>query len=72
MSGNDRFDLEQHILKCWNITDDLDVLYKAVCDTEMDTDKIANILLGMKQLYDFKFDILFNCFEELVNEKKIT
>jgi len=72
--SNDRFDLEQHILKCWNITDDIDVLYRAMCDTEpnMDKDKIANILLGMKQLYDFKFDILFNCFEELVNEKKIT
>jgi hypothetical protein len=72
MMNYNRFDLEQHILKCWNITDDIDVLYRAMCDTEMDKDKIANILLGMKQLYDFKFDILFNCFEELVNEKKIT
>lgn len=69
---NDRFDLEQHIMKCWNITDDIDVLLKAVCDDEIDTDKIANILLGMKQLYEFKFNNLFSCFEELLKEKKIT
>lgn len=68
----DRFDLEQHIMKCWNITDDLDVLYEAVCNTEVDKDQIANVLGGMKQLYDFKFDILFKCFEEMVKEKKIT
>lgn len=69
---NDKFDLEQHIMKCWNITDDIDVLLKAVCDDEIDTDKIANILLGMKQLYEFKFNALFDSFEDLVKEKKIT
>lgn len=69
---NDKFDLEQHIMKCWNITDDIDVLLKAVCDDGIDTDKIANILLGMKQLYEFKFNALFDSFEDLVKEKRIT
>ena len=72
MNGNDRFDLEQHILKCWNITDDLDVLSKAVRDVDFDVGETADILLGMRQLYEIKFSNLFGCFEELVNKKRIT
>ena len=70
----DRFDLEQSILKCWNVTDDIDLLYENVMDRspEMTTDDIANALLGMKQIYEMKFEKLFSQFEELVKEKKIT
>lgn len=70
----DRFDLEQSILKCWNVTDDIDMLYENICDRspELTTDEIANSLLGMKQLYELKFEKLFSQFEELVKEKKIT
>jgi len=72
MNDNDRFDLEQHIMKCWNITDDLDVLSKAVRDVDFDVGETADILLGMRQLYEIKFSNLFGCFEDLVHKKKIT
>ena len=71
MNDNDRFDLEQHIMKCWNITDDLDVLSKAVRDVDFDVGETANILLGIRQLYEIKFSNLFSCFEDLVKQKKI-
>lgn len=67
----DRFDLEQNIMKCWNVTEDIDLLYRSVMEKEMTTDDIANFLLGMKTMYDLKFDELFENFEKMVGEKKI-
>lgn len=70
----DRFDLEQQIMKCWNVTDDINTLYEGVMDSspELTTDEIANALLGMHQLYELKFNKLFATFEQLVQERKIT
>lgn len=66
-----RFDLEQEIMECWNITSDIDDVYSYVMNgdgelTPTDRDKVANILLGMSQLYELKFNKLFNTFEECV------
>lgn len=68
-------DLEQQIMSCWNVVDDIDTLYEYVGDNEfftgMDakhTDKILNILLGMKSMYDVKFDKMFNKFEETTKD----
>jgi len=65
---SDRFDLEQHIMACWNITSDIDTLCEGVLESDMTTDQIANILLGMKQLYELKFDKMFRTFEELIQD----
>lgn len=70
----DRFDFEQYIFECWSVTKDIDMLYEYVCETptaKVDQDMVANILLGMKQLYELKFDKLFNMFEELVKDGKL-
>jgi hypothetical protein len=67
----DRFDLEQSILQCWNVCDDIDLLYENVMEKDMSVDDIANALLGMKTLYQMKFDKCFNCFETLVSNKDI-
>ena len=68
----DRFDLEQGIMKCWNVTEDIDLIYRNVLDgPEMTTDEISNALLGIKTLYEMKFNELFNTFEQLVHDKKI-
>ena len=65
---SDRFDLEQQIMACWNVTSDIDTLCEGVLESDMTTDQIANILLGMKQLYELKFDKLFNTSEQLMQE----
>lgn len=77
-SGLDRFDLEQQIMNCWNVVDDVDAVYKYVGDHKdfigMDpahSDKISNLLLGISSLYKLKFETLFSTFESLINEKKI-
>ena len=63
----DRFDVEQGILSCWHVTDDIDLLYKKVMDGDMTKDDIANFLLGLKTIYDAKFDATFNDFEESIH-----
>ena len=66
---NDRFDLEQQIMACWNVTSDIDTLCEGVLESDMTNDQIANILLGMKQLYELKFDKMFRTFEELIQDR---
>lgn len=69
----DRFDLEQNIMRCWNVTEDIDLLYENVMEnSDMTTDDIANALLGMKQLYEMKFEKLWANFEQLIKDKKLT
>jgi len=67
-----RFDLEQDIMKCWNVTDDLDILFNHIMETEkLDRDMVANMLLGMKDLYNIKFEKCFNTFETIIRNKEI-
>jgi hypothetical protein len=69
-----RFDLEQEIMECWNVTGDMDDLYSYVMNggdnAEFDRDKAANILLGLIQLYDLKFNKLFSTFEQCLERKE--
>lgn len=62
----DRFDLEEQIMACWTVTSDIDTLREGVLESDMTTDQIANILLGMKELYELKFRKMFESFEQLI------
>jgi hypothetical protein len=67
--NKDRFDLEQEILDCWGITDDLDVI---ISSEQLNlNDDILNILIGLKQLYQLKFERTFQTFEGLVSQHKL-
>lgn len=67
----DRFDLEQHIMKCWNVTEDIDLLNYNVLEKDMSRDEISNFLLGLKTIYNAKFEDLFDTFSELIEKGKI-
>lgn len=64
-----RFDLEQQILACWGITDDLQQILDAW--SELSEDQQINILLGLKDLYELKFRKCFSIFENCVHEQVI-
>ena len=61
----DMFDLEQGIMQCWSVVDDIDVVYQRT-DELTDPDELANALLGLKTLYNMKFERLFDIFERYV------
>lgn len=69
--GINRFDLEQEIMNCWKVIDDIDLLAEGVCEGTLTQDQIANILIGMKDLYNMKFEKTFGIFEECISKGKI-
>ncbi len=68
-----RFDFEQQLLECWNVTKDIKTVFEGVCDSSpaLTEDQIANALLGLETLYELKFNKLWSMFENGVRDKKI-
>jgi len=70
----DRFDLENELMGCWNVVDDLDVLISHLDDPFFlgmkgdHADRLANALIGMKTLYDIKFNVMWDTFGDCVQE----
>lgn len=58
----DRFDLEQQILDCWGVTDDIKLLSKNNAKSE-DFSALAAV-------YEFKFNQLWNTFETMCAERQ--
>ena len=60
----DRFDFEQQLMTCWNMVDDVKLLAKRGAESA-DFEALATV-------YQHKFDELFEQFETLVKERKLT
>ena len=57
-------DLEQEVLRCWEVTQDLDLLAQ---EYEHDDD-ICNRVLGIKHVSDMRFNKAWNTYENVVAE----
>lgn len=60
----DRFDFEQEIMRCWSVVEDMKTVAKTNCTPE-NFEALATI-------YDIKFNSLFDMFETMIKENKIT
>ena len=72
MKKFDRFEFEQQIMECWNVTSDVMTVAKYLMDAPLEPgreDKIANMLIGIEALYQAKFEELFSQFEDLIREQ---
>ena len=58
---SDRFDLEQQILDCWKITDDLKLV----------AEKGEHAVEAVATFYELKFEQLWSTFESMVHERKM-
>ena len=56
-------DLEQEVLLCWGITEDLKLLANETSDDEM-----QNKILGIKEAYDMRFRAAWTTYENVVAE----
>lgn len=63
-----QFDVEQGILDCWKVTDDIRLIYDELGNRNMSEDELFNLLLGLESIYKLKFNKLFKHFEELGEE----
>ena len=68
MKEKSRFDLEQEIMGCWNVVDELKLLIDK-WDNITEDEKL-NIIIGMASLYQLKFDVMFNTFEDCVHRRE--
>ena len=65
-------DLEPMIMDCWQVCNDLEVIFKQIGDGERDPtqDELMNALLGMQQVYQWKFEQLFFKYEEVLRDRQ--
>ena len=63
---NKLYEIEPYIMDCWSVCNDLETVFKQIGDGERDPtqDEMMNALIGMQQLYQWKFEQLFNKFED--------
>jgi len=65
-------ELEQPIMECWDITRDLQTVFTQICDGQREptTDELTNALMGLQQLYEWKFEQLFFMFEKVLEAQR--
>ena len=66
---SDRFDFEQQIQKCWMVTDDIREVADFIAEypsADFTKDRAINALVGLSELYDIKFNKLWDLFEDVV------
>jgi len=58
-------------MDCWSVCDDIGTVFKQVGDGDREptTDETMNVLLGMQQLYQWKFEQLFRAYEMVLQER---
>jgi hypothetical protein len=75
VKNRDRFLMEEFIMKCWHVTDDIDTVISYVGDIDSisaeQQDTILNMLIGMKTMYNHRFNELMDLFSELVEHGDI-
>ena len=66
----DIFELEQSIMQCWNVVDDIKLITRQVYDrpTPLTDDELGNLLIGLESIYHLKFEKCFNEFEAICRE----
>lgn len=68
-TNRNRFDLEQDIMNCWSVVDDIKELNRCMLDRrKLTEDEVSNYLLGLETIYQVKFERLFETFEMLIRK----
>lgn len=60
--------LEEQVMKCWDIVEDLNTVATGVLEHDWTADQTANAVLGMAELSNVKFDQLNQTLNELTEE----
>jgi len=65
-------EMEKMIMDCWHVVDDLEVVFRQIGDGEREPthDEMMNTLMGMHQLYHWKFEQLFDKYEDCIKARK--
>lgn len=64
-------DLEKKIMDCWSIIDHIDTTLVIIEKSNNNEDSVINALIGVKELYNARFEVLFESFENLISDKEL-
>lgn len=64
----DRFKAEQDLQAAWNVTSDLSTLAEGVLEHGLTLDQIANVTIGLADLYNIRFDKVWRNLADSVRE----
>lgn len=69
-----RFDLEEAMGEMLSTQNDIETLIYAIGDSPIKhtEDELLNMLIGMKQLNEIRYQKMWGIFEQLIKDKKIT
>jgi hypothetical protein len=62
---DDNFDLEQQILKCWGMVDDVKEIVDQFNQGKLNNEDTVQTLLACVAVYQFRFDRTFQKYEEV-------
>jgi hypothetical protein len=70
----DRFKLEDAMSQLCNITDDIDIVLHSYMDSKIrpTEDQMANMLIGLKELHNARYQKMWEVFEELITNGTIS
>ena len=65
-------DIEENIMDCWSVCNDLESVFKQIGDGDREPtpDELMNTIMGMQQLYHWKFEQLFNKYEDILETQR--
>ena len=66
-------DLEPMIMDCWSVCNDLETVFKQIGDGERvpTEDELMNALMGIQQVYQWKFEQLFYNYEMVLKSQRL-
>ena len=66
------YDLEEMIMDCWSVCNDLRTVLQQVGDGDREPtpDELMNAIMGMQQIYHWKFEQLFNKYEDILEAQR--
>ena len=66
------YDLEEKIMDCWSVCNDLGAVLRQIGDGDRDPtpDELMNTIMGMQQLYQWKFEQLINKYEDVLEAQR--
>lgn len=70
-SDESRFVLEEAIVACFNVTDDLELIVEEVLDGNVGPDELANMLQGVAAVHKLRCDKAFRIFSQLIENGKL-
>lgn len=72
MQNDARFELEHAVIACGNVNDDIELLLEAMLDESMDKERVANALLGMRELHEMRCKRAFDIFSAMIRDGLIS